>query len=806
MHKIFFKKNLWVIALICILLVISFYDVIFLGKTFKLTTGNPQTLISGVYGQEENRPKFFFSQSTDVNTFEEPIYEFIKLSLREGILPLWNPHQGCGYPLISMIHIGMFWPLNFFLYILPQVIAWDVMILVRFLVAALLTYWFMRTLKFGAIPSLGSAIIFMLSGPMLLQQYSFANVEILVPLLLLSYEKIIKNPHPRTCSLAAVSLACTCIAGNPEHTFLVNVFGFLYFIFRLLTVKSIPNRGKTILYTLLAYVMATGLSAFVLLPFLRDWVTEIWHTHSPQLGSFVEGYTLRLETLLCFLIPNFFQKVPVTMNFTRYTSLGHIGIFAFGLAFLSLFSRERRGLNFFFVFSAFAIYAKNYLKLPFINWIGYLPLFRDVRFYLHTHHLFAFALSIAAGMGIQLILSNKKVFRKGLIFSGIFLLLVGSSLYYFRNRPHLPQSLQASLLGLGILIVFQGFLLLKDKDFLKNRTLAYSLIGLIFLELFLYIPRGHVNRFDSFPAVPYVEYIKSSQPRERVFGVFWTLLPNTATGYRIDDLGIEEGLFSKRFVRYINNLIRKDFFRKVSASKVHVDYGVSAFRITPFTFNADIRPFLDLLNVRYSIAPKKLSRLFIPAKHERFPKPFYDKEVKIYEHPKAFPRAFIVHRAIFHPDEKLLFEAIKKLKDMNRAIIVLLHENIPEIVEELSRTPILDGSYAEITKYSPNEVVIEADVKNKGFLVLGDTYHPDWKAYVGGKETKIYCADYLLRAVYLPEGKHTVRFVFKPFFFYVGILVTLLSLLIIILLSIIGSPRPSRRRHSVGGKRAPRKK
>ena len=187
-------EYLFISSFLILLLAVFFYDVVFLKKTFKVTTANSQSMIYGAYGQKDNRPKFIPVNGTDSSVLEEPIFEFIKENLHKGILPLWNPHQACGFPLIGMLEVGIFFPLNLILYFLPQLYAWDVLIFARFFLAGLFTYFFMRTLSFKTIPSLISAVCFMLTGPMVLLQFWFANVEIIAPLLLAAMERLIQSP------------------------------------------------------------------------------------------------------------------------------------------------------------------------------------------------------------------------------------------------------------------------------------------------------------------------------------------------------------------------------------------------------------------------------------------------------------------------------------------------------------------------------------------------------------------------------------------------------------------------------------
>jgi uncharacterized membrane protein YfhO len=85
----------------------------------------------------------------------------------------------------------------------------------------------------------------------------------------------------------------------------------------------------------------------------------------------------------------------------------------------------------------------------------------------------------------------------------------------------------------------------------------------------------------------------------------------------------------------------------------------------------------------------------------------------------------------------------------------------------------------EITKYTPNEAVIIAVTASPKFLVLSDSYYPGWKVEVDGKADKLYTANYVFRAVYLDPGEHTVRFVFDPISFRLGMWISISTALII---------------------------
>ncbi len=767
MKRSLFKEYSLIVLLFAFVLALCFSDVVFSGHTFKIGTGNPQALYSGPLGQEDNKPAFFPVQSTTTSFMEEPMYAFIKGCLREGFFPLWNPHQGCGYPFISMMHLGFFWPLNFLLYFLPSAYGWDALILCRFLLAGLFTYLFMRGLRFGRIPSFGAGVCYMLSGPMVVLQYGFANVEILTPLLLLFIERLIRSPDNRRMGLAAAGVAMTFYAGHPEHVLLVNGMGFLYFWFRSLTVRPRPRRAKAVLRLGGAYALGIGLGAAVFFPFLRDWLVAFWHAHQPFMGAEVEGQPIIRESVLGFFFPHFVQDVPVTLDFSRPNWWGYIGIFPSGLAAISLVRRQRQGLNYFFAAAVFLLFAKNYLDFPLTNWVGHLPVLRILRFYFHTPHLFAFSFSILAGMGIRVWMAKRfRLWPAAAVFSAILLALALEGLVHYRGAGHFMLSVKATVTGLIILAAFNAAVVFRGR---VAGSASWIIVFLLLAEIFLYIPGGRVKRYDSFPRVPYIERLKTLAERERVYGILWTLYPNTATGYRIDDLSINQGLLMKRFVEYVNEFIFPDYFDK--------DTERSAFFVVPLSRPSDKHAFLDILNLKYTVSPSPSAREIMEKMPPLQDTPIYSREVNIYRHNSSFPRAFIVHRAVFVESKTSAFNHMKRLFGNFSKGIVVTHPPVPAIIRDTLRAPLKDNSKVTLVQYSPNEVVLAADMENSGFVVLADTYHPDWRAALDGKETRVFPANHLLRAVFVPSGTHVIRFRFVPVAFYWGIAVSFLSLL-----------------------------
>ena len=103
---------------------------------------------------------------------------------------------------------------------------------------------------------------------------------------------------------------------------------------------------------------------------------------------------------------------------------------------------------------------------------------------------------------------------------------------------------------------------------------------------------------------------------------------------------------------------------------------------------------------------------------------------------------------------------------------------------------------ARILDSSADSVSIIAENKQACVLVLNDTFYPDWHAEVDGKESKIYAANHMFRAIELPAGKHIVVFSYKPRLFALGC--QLLTGSIFLLLLVIVAQFLSLRRKSNG--------
>jgi len=82
---------------------------------------------------------------------------------------------------------------------------------------------------------------------------------------------------------------------------------------------------------------------------------------------------------------------------------------------------------------------------------------------------------------------------------------------------------------------------------------------------------------------------------------------------------------------------------------------------------------------------------------------------------------------------------------------------------ESQRNPTLER--AQVVRYGPSQVDIETESPRNRLLVLLDSYYPGWKATIDGTAVPVVAANFVYRAIELPQGRHRVAFRYqsRPF-------------------------------------------
>ncbi len=161
----------------------------------------------------------------DVFLYFYPYKAYVTQALRQGQLPLWNPHLFMGAPLMANSQVGLFYPPNWFFIGLsvPKQVAWSIGLHVA--LAGLFMLAFARqSLGLGWPAALLAAVLFAFGG------YLGAQVEHInqlqaaawLPLLFLLYD--ISLRRPRWLLLLAPAIALVLLAGHTQTAF-ISLFG-----------------------------------------------------------------------------------------------------------------------------------------------------------------------------------------------------------------------------------------------------------------------------------------------------------------------------------------------------------------------------------------------------------------------------------------------------------------------------------------------------------------------------------------------------------------------------------------------------
>ncbi|HBN06912.1 MAG TPA: hypothetical protein DD434_14180, partial [Bacteroidales bacterium] len=87
---------------------------------------------------------------------------------------------------------------------------------------------------------------------------------------------------------------------------------------------------------------------------------------------------------------------------------------------------------------------------------------------------------------------------------------------------------------------------------------------------------------------------------------------------------------------------------------------------------------------------------------------------------------------------------------------------------------------------SPEYLKYTTNSNSDAVMVCSEIYYPeDWKAYIDGKEVEYFRANYILRAINVPKGKHIVEFKLESDTFNTYKIISLIGSIIIILIVLI---------------------
>ena len=88
-----------------------------------------------------------------------------------------------------------------------------------------------------------------------------------------------------------------------------------------------------------------------------------------------------------------------------------------------------------------------------------------------------------------------------------------------------------------------------------------------------------------------------------------------------------------------------------------------------------------------------------------------------------------------------------------------------------------------LQQYQPNHLTYQYDNPEQGLAVFSEIYYPEgWVATIDGSPVEIIRANYILRALEVPAGAHTIEFKFQPAAYHAGNKVMMASSVLLLLL------------------------
>jgi len=161
---------------------------------------------------------------------------------------------------------------------------------------------------------------------------------------------------------------------------------------------------------------------------------------------------------------------------------------------------------------------------------------------------------------------------------------------------------------------------------------------------------------------------------------------------------------------------------------------------------------LDLMNTRYIIARQQLPGTRVAYQDEQ-------TGLMVLENTDYVPRAYFVGQTEVIDDPQ---ETWQRLRDAAFA-----PQQTAILPAPLDRpiTPIDSASTAEVTlqQYTPREITWQVQTDAPRLLVVSEVYYPaGWTATIDGAPAPIHRVNYLLRAVHVPAGEHTITMRFDP--------------------------------------------
>ncbi len=729
-------------------------------------------------------------------------------------MPLWEPYIHGGMPFVDAMHGDIFYPATVLKFFLPVTYAMGLKLVLHVFLAGIFMFYFLRGLNLRSEVSLLGGMLYMFSPCLVSLVYPGHDgkmfVMALFPLAFLILHRACRSGRLFHFLLFSLAFTLLIFSAHMQMAYFACWGLGLFFLFQLWNIYRKGNKKilKYIAYFVISIILGFSISMVQLISpylYLKTHSMRTMHTDEKGGYEYASSWSMNLEEAASEIVPEFCgDNIHTQGNFywgrnPFKLNSEYIGLFAIFLAVVTIIYRRNRLIWFFTGLGALAfVYALGGTTPFFRIFYHLVPGVKNFRGPSMINFLFCFSAVTIAMLGLQNYFKlkddpdeAKKFLKIALIFaiaySGLTILitLLGKSFFdlwiamlYSGIEPAKKVALQLNIpriiggLWISAFLLWLGYgvLRLYLKGALKQGLVVGALAVIALVDLFRFDSRfitvvdpsqfyGKSFASRSIIAVdPSQSYGKSSvvdflqeKQKEEPFRVF--MLPESYPDNYLALYGIEEVSLT---AMHGNHLRIYDEFVGRHEKKPNLTHP----------------NFMNLLNVKYLLSPSPLNTPWT--------KQVFEAEgIYVYQNLNYLPRAFPVYSWEVEKDEAKILSHLKNPQfDVRKKI--LLTKIPPNIGPDTTEIPSDRIIPAKVYDNKINSFKVDVQMQKAGFLLLSENYYPAWEAYVDGKETKIYRANYLFRAVYLDKGRHEVKFVYDSAPYKIGKAFTLFSSLLVL--------------------------
>ncbi|NQU16847.1 MAG: YfhO family protein [Candidatus Saganbacteria bacterium] len=759
--------------------------------------------------------KFVFGFK-DLSRYFYPLRHFMVEQAKSGIVPLWNPYLFCGYPFLASLQIGFFYPFSIIFYFLPFNFAFNYYIVIHYFLAALFTYFLMRHYSVSRPASFLAGLVFAFSGYLL----SISNMNttlssvIWLPLVILFYDKLVKEITIKNTLLLLIILACMFLGGEPTIIYMTVLILFAYGLY---FSRSLLSKAQRFLMLIIVLVLLLLLLAVQILPFIElANFSDRLVINSIKLMS-LESFPIR--EVVNFLFPVFFgnpldpgaySEIFLGPRIQNWLLSPYIGFLPLFFVFCSLFAWKKcRRIGFWAVIGTIGMFLAFGRYTPIYSlFYKFVPGFSFIRYPVKFLFIPIFSIALLAGLGWDrfFMVENKKC-RK--VF-GLFLLSFLLSIVYLAGKLFAYQVFSVpqetinfnleSLINLNMIVLISGSVFYGIKYSKINKKLGFFvIISIVVFDLFSVNTSLNIPIRSSFYSkiTPNLALLIRDKSLYRYCSTGKLSLHNRSLyGDDYNEALIDAKDMLTENMPLINRLYNCDGYESV-VLKDYIDLNKIMSKLT---LDQRLR-WLGALNVKYVIS-------LYPFGSEKFP--FISKGAKlIKEDTSYFYGATYVYLNKYWMPRAFLSSSYRVVSNEAHFIKTLKRKNFdPSSTLILNKDPKFDDGRmvlnkideVEIEKYDSDEIILRVTSHKNQLLFLSDSFYPGWKAYINGKETEIHKANYRFRAIVVIPGKQQVVFRYEPFWFKLGAIISF-SFCLLTLIFVVISLRLRTNNHNSGRKK-----